>query len=206
MEIVAKLILWACWASTYVLIIRRTSLDKTPGMPFAVLCMNATWEAMMLFFHEFGGPGWITVLVWLLLDLVMFAQYFVYARPRQQKTLADRLFWARSIAMIVVGIGTPIVITMHFQNYDGLIAAYFQNALMSILFCHMILSRNSLAGQSIYIAIFKLIGTAMTLTYGEPSNMLLLWCYVLIIAFDFAYIAMILTVARRDDIAVWKRL
>ncbi|MGD9602480.1 MAG: hypothetical protein AB7O21_15190 [Gammaproteobacteria bacterium] len=205
-ELAAKLFLWSCWVSTYVLIIRRTQLDRTPGMPFFALCMNLSWEAMMLFVHEFGGPGWITVLVWLLLDIVMFCQYFVYARPRSPRALSERLFWIRSLAVVAAGVGTPVIITLHFQDFAGLIAAYFQNALMSILFCAMILSRDNLAGQSIYIAISKCLGTAVTLIYGEPSNLLLGWCYTLIVTFDLAYIALIYVVARRDGIPVWTRV
>ena len=161
---------------------------------------------MMLFFHQFGGLGWATVAVWMVLDLVMFVQYFIYARPRQRRTLMEQLFWARSIALVIIGAGTPLVLTFHFEDYHGLIAAYFQNALMSVLFCAMILERNSLAGQSLYIALCKFVGTSMTLVYGEPSNALLQWCYFLIMTFDLAYIGLILRVAKRDGVRVWQRL
>lgn len=73
-ELLLKLTLWACWTTAYVLIIRRARLDRVPAMPFPATCMNTSWEAMMLFEHEFGGLGWITVFVWFALDLVILAQ------------------------------------------------------------------------------------------------------------------------------------
>lgn len=205
-ELLLKFFLWSCWTLAYLLIIRRAYLDKLPAMPFPATCLNVSWEGMMLFEHEFGGIGWATVFIWFVLDVVILAQYFVYARPAAPTTLADGLFWPASLATVAVGIGTPVVLKHAFDNPSGLIAAYFQNALMSILFCKMLLDRDSLRGQSIYIALAKMLGTSVTILYGEPSDAYLLWCYVLIMAFDAAYVALLCKVARRDGIRILRRL
>jgi hypothetical protein len=205
-DLLLKLFLWSCWTLAYLLIIRRAYLDKVPGMPFPATCLNVSWEGMMLFEHEFLGIGWATVFVWFALDVVILVQYFLYARPAQVTTLADAMFWPASLAMVAVGLGTPIVLNHSFGDPSGLIAAYFQNALMSVLFCGMLLARDNMRGQSIYIALAKLSGTSVAALYGEPSTAYLIWCYLLIMAFDLAYVFLLCKVARRDGIAVFRRL
>jgi hypothetical protein len=206
LELLLKLVLWACWTLAYVLIIRRAHLDQAPGMPFAATCLNVGWEGAMLFHHPFGGLGWITVFIWFALDLVILAQYFVYARPATATTLAEQMFWPATVGIMVTCLITPIVINHAFHDPSGLIAAYFQNALMSILFCGMMLRRDSMRGQSLYVALAKLVGTSVAILYGEPSNAFLLWCYILVIAFDLAYVALIVRVASRDGIDLLRRI
>lgn len=205
-ELLLKLFLWSCWTLAYLLIIRRAYLDKVPGMPFPATCLNTSWEGMMLFEHEFGGIGWITVFIWFALDLVIVAQYFLYARPSNVTRLADAMFWPSTLAIVAVGIGTPLVLNHAFDNPSGLIAAYFQNALMSILFCGMLLSRDSIRGQSVYIALAKMFGTSVAILYGEPSTAFLMWCWVLVMVFDLAYVWLLCKVAQRDGIRVLRRL
>ncbi|MFO1054967.1 MAG: hypothetical protein U1F36_22325 [Planctomycetota bacterium] len=205
-ELLLKLTLWGCWTTTYVLVIRRAHIDKVPAMPFPATCMNTAWEGMMLFEHGFGGLGWITVFIWFALDLVILAQYFVYARPRRITTIADEAFWPASLLLMTACMAMPLVIHASFDDRSGLIAAYLQNALMSILFCDMLLRRNSVRGQSLYIALAKMCGTGVAILYGEPSGAFLLSCYLTIVVFDAAYVLLLGRVARRDGIALSGRL
>ncbi|MGE3877893.1 MAG: hypothetical protein AB7I19_02445 [Planctomycetota bacterium] len=187
------------------LIIRRAYMDKVPAMPFPATCMNTAWEGMMLFEHDLGGLGWTTVFVWFALDLVILVQYFVYARPRRATTVADHFFWPSSLLLMIACCALPIVVHAAFADQHGLIAAYLQNAIMSILFCDMLLRRNGILGQSVYIALAKLIGTGVAILYGEPSGVFLLSCYLTIVAFDSAYVILMINVARRDGIALLSR-
>ena len=205
-ELFFKLLLFSCWTLAYVLIIRRAWLDKVPAMPFPATCLNTAWEGMMLGAHEPWGLGFNTVLVWFLLDCVILVQFFVYGRPHGGTGIRDRVFWPASLAVLAVGIGTPLAIRATFDDPNGLYSAYFQNALMSVLFCTMLLQRDSLSGQSLYIALAKFLGSAVVITYGEPSDTFLIWCYAIWVVFDLAYIALLWMVARRDGIALLRRL
>jgi len=205
-EIFFKFFLFFCWVLTYLLIIRRAWLDKVPGMPFPATCLNSAWEGMMLYLLEFASIGWFCVFTWFVLDCVIFVQYFVYARPPAPRSMRDRIFWPWSLLMAGLCAATPAILTVRFQDFDGLIAAYFQNALMSILFCTMLLGRDSIKGQSIYVALSKFLGTLVVVTYGEPSDVLLAWCYAVIVTFDMIYVWLIYRVGRRDGIAVFRRL
>jgi hypothetical protein len=54
-----------------------------------------------------------------------------------------------------------LFITYEFNDWRGAYAAFGQNLMMFILFIDMLLTRNNLLGQSIFIALFKMIGTRM---------------------------------------------
>ena len=70
----------------------------------------------------------------------------------------------------------------------------------------MLLERNSLRGQSVWVALSKFLGTSVVIFYGEPSTAFLMWCYVVIMTFDVAYIWLLHTVARRDGVPLLRRL
>jgi len=203
---IAPLIMAVGWIIAYVLIIRRAYLDKTHGMPLPALSFNIAWEGMILVLLPRDSPTWYVVLIWFLLDCVILAQYFVYARPKSYLTLRDRLFWPGSLAMLVVGIGTTVAVTISLQDYGGGITGYAMNAFMSMLFCWMLLARDSLKGQSFYIALFKFIGTGATFTYADRSDPLYAWFGLMFIGFDLAYIALVWIVGRRDGIKVLRRV
>jgi hypothetical protein len=138
---------------------------------------------------------------------MILAQYFIYARQKKCFTLQERLFWPRSLAMLAVGVGTTIAVTLNFNDTSGGITAYSMNALMSISFCAMLLKRNSLQGQSFYIAFFKFLGTAITYTYIErPIDPLFAWYGVVIIGFDLAYIALVWIIGKRDNVKLLLRI
>jgi hypothetical protein len=52
---IGPLIMAICWIITYILIIRRSYIDQTYGMPYPVLYFNIAWEGMMLFFLFLGA-------------------------------------------------------------------------------------------------------------------------------------------------------
>jgi len=206
---IGQLIMATSWTAAYALIIHRSFRDKTHGMPFPALCFNIAWEGMMLFLLERGSLIWYVVLLWFLLDGVILLQYFAYARPKERSTFStprERLFWISSLALLAVGIGTTITVTIRFDDSSGAISAYSMNALMSILFCTMLLKRNSLEAQGLYIAILKFLGTAITFTYIDLTDPLILWFGVVIAFFDLSYIALVCMIGKRDGIKLLLRI
>ena len=90
---------------------------------------------------------------------------------------------------------------------------------MAVLYVEMILKRKSIAGQSIYIALFKLIGTVFaSLCFviapypnaahpGTPAPGELLWplLYAAIFAFDAIYVALVYSRCKAEGVDPWKR-
>lgn len=74
----------------------------------------------------------------------------------------------------------------------------------------MLFKRKSLRGQSIYIAVFKMLGTGLTSLHYyvyEPithSSFILPTLFVLIFTFDIAYILLILRFYKKNKMSILK--
>ena len=205
-----------CWSVTYGLILRRGFIDKTYGMPVAALAANLSWEAIYTLNPQTAVQGAVNG-VWLLLDVGILAQ-FVWYGPRELPG------WSRP--KLLVGFACAAVVAsslIWFVGVDlgdepyGIYAAFGQNLLMSLLFLQMLHlrrrlpqtdpstgrpvehPRGGLRGQSVWIALFKGLGTlfaSAAFAWGvvdDPSkhiatSHLLPLLYGLILVADVAYI------------------
>jgi hypothetical protein len=184
-----------CWTITYILIIYRSIKDKTYGMPFWALAFNISWEFIFSIIFVFHDPNDLTQLVvnriWLLFDVFIIVTYFMYGRKEWPVSIPQKWFYPYSVLVLIISFGFVYLFSVTFHNKNGMYIAFIQNMMMSWLFIAMRIKRNSLAGQSLGIAIFKMFGTlAPTLLYcwDYPFIMFLgLNCFVA----DCIYIAMI---------------
>jgi hypothetical protein len=87
--------------------------------------------------------------------------------------------------------------------------AFEINSIVSMLFIYMLLSRNTVKGQSIYIAIAKMIGTAcasLAVYQSLPSSILLNFLYLAILLFDGVYTVMLYGKFREQGMIPWQRV
>ena len=148
------------WSLTYAFIIIRGFRDKTFGMPFVALCANIAWEAIFSFVHPHLPPQIYIDYAWFSLDCIIVFQFLRYgvSEFRFSKTKFYLLFITIAIAS-----GYAIYYTSYALNdWQGAYVAFGQNLVMSVLFIKMIIGRNSLKGQSFYIALFKMLGTGIS--------------------------------------------
>src|SRR6266567_8111191 len=80
------------WTATYILIIRRSFLDRTYGMPLVALCANISWECIFSFLFPPHLIQHIIDLVWFSLDVVLFFQLLRYG-PHEFADLSKRVFF-----------------------------------------------------------------------------------------------------------------
>ena len=66
------------WSATYLLIIRRSILDQTYGMPLFALCANISWEFIFSFIYPPSIIQHVVNLVWFSLDVVILMQLLRY--------------------------------------------------------------------------------------------------------------------------------
>jgi peptidoglycan/LPS O-acetylase OafA/YrhL len=98
---------------------------------------------------------------------------------------------------LVTSFCTVLFVTYEFDDWDGAYSAFGQNLLMSVLFITMLYARRSLRGQSVPIAISKMLGTALAslafYLYSPLSqgSILLPFLYVAILVFDLIYVVMV---------------
>lgn len=184
------------WALTYILLIRRGFQDKTYGMPMVPLCANISWEFIFSFVHPDSPPQFWLNVIWFSLDTIILFQ-FLYFGKSLFVNLPQKLFYPTFLLTLVTSFCCVLFITDEFSDWSGIYTAFGQNLMMSILFIDMLLRRNTLLGQSIFIALFKMIGTAVAsiglyiITPTQQESLLFPFLYVAIFVFDLIYVVMV---------------
>lgn len=197
------------WTIAYLLIIRRSIQDQSVGMPLVALCMNISWEFIFSFIFPSDKPQFYINYVWFFLDLVIVMQYLKLGKFEFSRHFPKNFFHAVFFSTLAVSFLNMLFITYEFGREKGTIYTGFQiNLIMSILFIYMLLSRSDIKGQSIYIAIAKMIGTAcasISIYLSFPSSMLLIFLYLSIFLFDLVYSVLLHIKIKEQWINLWKR-
>jgi hypothetical protein len=198
-----------CWSIAYFLIIRRGLLDRSYGIPVVAVCVNISWEFVFTFLIPHESPQWYVNLAWFLLDVFILGQVLLFWRS-DFPYLESVIFYPFAAVSLVASFG--LIFTMAVELEDcGAYSAFGQNYLMSILFLTMLFHRNSLRGQSIYIAISKMAGSALACIIAylfvplAQESAVLRYIFVAIVLFDLSYIAAVYYVGRKQGIPVWRR-
>jgi hypothetical protein len=191
------------WTLTYLLIIRQGFLHRTYGMPLVALCANISWEFIFAFVYPHDLPQRAVNVVWLSFDVVILVQLLLYG-PREFAALPRRLFYAAFALALATAFGAVLTVTLQFDDSDGAYSAFGQNLMMSILFVTMLYSRGSMRGQSVWIAVLKMGGTALAsfsfylFNPDYDGSILLPFLYVAILIFDGIYVGATTAFARRE--------
>ena len=178
------------WVGAYLLIIRRAFVDKSYGMPVVAMCGNISWEFLYgvgLFpacpsLWE-GCPGMFLQVATLgaaLLDTVIVFTILRFG-PQQfrQPQVRNNLPWLVLLG-IVVAVSVIYTSIAGFYTLDvggqagflpiaeqgGDYTGFGLALMMSILFIAMFVSRDSLSGQSFYIALFMAVGNGFAYLYN----------------------------------------
>ena len=179
-----------CWTIVYLLIIKRGFQDQTYGMPIAALGANIAWEFIFSFVHPHPIPQVYINIIWFLFDVIILYQVFRFGKKSFKDSYPEVYFYPAIILALLIGFGLVFAISAEFDDWHGRYAAFGQNLMMSILFVIMHFRRKDLSGQSIYIAIFKMVGTALPsiLFFSFVHDSILMnTFYVGILFFDIVY-------------------
>lgn len=210
MFIVLAILSGIFWTIAYLLIIRRSIQDQSVGMPMAAICMNIAWEFIFSFVYPSRKPQLYINYVWFFLDLIIVIQFLKLNKIEFGNHLPKNFFYPAFFSTLVVSFFNMLFFTHDFSIAKGATYTAFEiNLLMSMLFIHMLLSRNTVRGQSIYIAIAKMIGTAcasLAVYQSFPSSILLNFLYLAILLFDGAYTVMLYSKFREQGMIPWQRV
>lgn len=196
------------WTITYILIIRRGFKDKTYGMPLVALCANVSWEFIFSFVFPHKSPQIYIDYVWLFFDLFIVGQYLLFGRKDFPSALSPKLFYPVFFTGLVCAYLAILCISFEFEDFRGIYAAFGQNLLMSVLFVQFLLRRNNVEGQSMYIALCKMIGTLIPSFYFHlhfPNSALLTFLFFSIAFFDLAYCVFLYLKLKESAINPWSR-
>jgi hypothetical protein len=191
---VLTLISGISWTIVYLDIINRGFRDKTYGMPLFALAFNASWEFIFGFLVGNGiSLQRIVNAVWFVADSVIVYTYLRFGR-REFPTTVQRWFMPWSVLAFVIAFVVLVFTHLEFEDFWGArYSAFAQNLMMSILFVGMLVARNDVRGQSMYIAIFKWLGTlAPTIqVYGQTGSNLILVLGAAVFVYDVVYIGLL---------------
>ncbi len=198
------------WMMAYALIIRRGYLDRSYGMPLVALCVNISWEFIFTFLIPHEYPQREINAGWLFLDVFILWQLLRNWRS-DFPTLDRVVFYPFTVSALVASFGLIYTMALEF-DHCGAYTGFGQNLLMSILFMITLFQRNSLLGQSLYIALLKMTGTvfaslgAYLFVPLAQHSQVLQYLFVSTFFFDLAYVVAIFYIARKQGVPVWRRL
>ncbi|MEN0055073.1 MAG: hypothetical protein AAGC65_15470 [Mucilaginibacter sp.] len=214
------------WTITYVALVYRGLKDKSYGMPLIPLALNFAWEFVFSIIYpplSDGISGTIVNGIWMTCDLGIIITYFLYSYPyffRQYGISKKNWLICSALAFIIAfGImltGGPFFgqFKLYFNGdvYQGAIfIAYIQNLIISVCFILMIWERKTAEGQSLTIAIFKCLGTGLTVgiyylfIVHQGKAMLMNIIVGATFMFDLVYIRLIYRQLLAEQKSPWKR-
>jgi hypothetical protein len=201
----------ALWALTYVLILRRGFLDKTCGMPLTGLVLASTWEVIFGVLRPTPGLPAFVVLTWLAIDACIVYQYLRYGPVDLQREgrRATAWFYARFAAVWAGALWLEHAFVLDWGDADGAYLGFFVNALMSLSFITMLERRRDVRGQSMYIAMSKLLGSVVAIpqAYVLYGSLRSLRAFMVVMsACDVAYAVLLYRQCRAQGIRPWGRL
>ncbi|MFC9539650.1 hypothetical protein ACFTQ7_07140 [Lysinibacillus sp. NPDC056959] len=147
------------WIITYILIIKQGLQDKRYGMPMVAICANISWEFIFSFMYPQNDLQRIITLLWFILDIFIMMQFLHYGHKEYKKIVPRKIFYSSFLITLVVSFFTILAMVHEFNDLEGKYAAFIQNLMMSGLFIALFLQRGNLSGQSMGIAVCKMIGT-----------------------------------------------
>lgn len=148
------------WTISYALIIRRSHLDSTWGMPFPALCTNLAYEFVFGFVHPLASPANYVNIVWFLVDLAIAAQFLRYGRSALPEHFPKRLFLPAVGVCFAMAIGASLAFTadlglLRGNSYLG----WGGDLFLSACFIGLIHRREGVAGQSLWITVTRMLGS-----------------------------------------------
>jgi len=187
------------WIITYILIIKQGFQDKKYGMPMAAICANISWEFIFAFMYSQNDLQRMITLLWFILDIIIMMQYLRYGHKEYQKLIPSKIFYASFF--ITLGASFFIILAMmhEFNDIAGKYAAFSQNLMMSGLFIALLLQRGNLSGQSMGIAVCKMLGTVFAAVgfYMYFRTPLITIISLATLFYDWLYIVLIYRLYRK---------
>jgi hypothetical protein len=181
------------WIAVYALAIYVSHRDKVVAIPLPALALNLAWDINVLFILKAPLVQKIGIVIYLLLQAVILWQTLQYGGKSIGRAWA--LIVGCSVAFAVAFIA---VLAIELNDIVGWEIGFTDNAICSMAFIWMFYSRKNLAGQSLWIGIFKWLGTgAVSLSAffypwnGYEDSLLLPLLYVTIFVLDAAYVGLV---------------
>lgn len=200
------------WTALYIMVIRRGVLDKTYGIPIAALFLNAGWDFVSVFIFPQPMPQNLVLVFYLLLEIGIFYTVLRFWRNEHPGVPPGQFYF-----LFILGLGLAlsllIAFSVDFNETPAWRSGYLDTFINSALFIPMLYRRPDLRGQTIYIGLAKLIGSApLAFAFylhpwpGFEGSVLLPVLYLGIFVLDLAYVVLFYMRSKAAGINPWKRI
>jgi hypothetical protein len=196
------------WCVTYLLVLRRSALDQVSGMPLPALASAFAWETIYAVVRPTVGLPRVVVPAWLSIDALLLVQYLRYGAAACRARRAVAWFVACTGAAILVALALEYACIVDTNDRDGVLSGFAVNVVMSLAFLAMLARRRDLGGQSVSIALAKLVGTAATIPHALALHGALFSLRafaVVTVLSDVAYLVLLDRACRARGIRPWTR-
>lgn len=195
------------WIVSYVLILRQARVDRRVGMPLVPLCINVSYEFIFGFVYPDIPPMCHVNRLWFAVDLLLVAQYLRYGREEFTALLPRRWFVPSFVLTLVLAYVGVLAVTAEFNDYvGGNYSGWGDQLLLSASFIFMLTRRRSSAGQSMYIALSRVIGTICLIPVQHalmPNSPLMMYLYASFLILDAIYIVLLYRQCRVEGRPPW---
>lgn len=148
------------WLVAYIAIVYRGFADQTYGVPLAAFFANLTWEFAYGFLLDPLGDYFHTAsIAGFLVDVVIAWQVWKYGAAQFPDSTIGRYFRPFFGVCVAAALSVNYHAFIDLADPDGEYTGFGINLMMSILYLKMLEDRGSPAGQSMYIALGKWLGT-----------------------------------------------
>ena len=223
------------WVGAYIMIARRGFLDKSYGMPIAAMCTNIAWE-FLFGLNVFPAcpvlweacPAQLLKygsLVAALVDVLIVVTILKYGRKQIELPVMVKYFPFIVLGGILVAVTSlyPVIDTLYTVNtvpppdylaislQGGGFTGFGMAVTMGLFFIAMFYSRNSLEGQSFYIALFMALGNVLAYGFnylvfaGDVPIVITVFAFWAII-FNFVYVFLMYNKSKELGVDPWKRI
>ncbi len=178
------------WSLAILLMIKKGFVDQTHSMPLTGINCLLAWKCIFVFIKPQRKPQIYINILLIPLDIVLLYQYFRYS----SLPFISMLFPYASILLhtliMMLCFLSVYFISNKFDEDKGKYTAFGMNFMISALFIQMLIFRGSTLGQSIWIALFKMLGSifpSYCFYRGYPKDKLLNFMYFAIFVLDLTY-------------------
>lgn len=196
------------WLASYLLMIRQAHVDRVPAMPFIPLCINIAWELVFGFLLPDPAPvaAWINR-AWFAVDCVLLVQLLRYGACEVTLPVAREWFAPAVFASIAIAITGICTFTLDTSDWGGNYTGWGDQVLNSIAFICMLARRRSSRGQSLYIVLFRSLGTLPLIPFQltiTPDSLFVPFTWGAYLLFDAAYSVMLYRQCRAEGRNPWQ--
>ncbi len=194
------------WTIAYVVIIRRSLIDRACGMPLIPLCTNVSWEFIFGFVHPDKPPANLVYIAWFVFDLGILYAYLRHGREEWPRMLPVRWILPASAGILALCFAGVLAVTYQFNDWTGSFTGWGGNVLIYAMFIAMLLRRGGTRGQSMWIILPSLVGTIGLIPFEmriSPQSTLLNFFYVAIVLTGSLYALLLYRAFRAEGKNPW---